>query len=419
MVGDSCIAYLGKYDAGTEINPKDSKKGAQITYKHGKEALDYERRLTIRLLCDPKASHEQSKTLIEHEGQVPPSGKKDYYEEFFAMVTPYACPGPRSNTLGGLGYGGLIMRLLSLLVLYFIIGALVLKFYVKKETLPELIPNKDFWFDLPHLVLGGLLFIKELFVKYVLRRGSYSEILIASPDNGTNKIFEITEEINLRTLYDRKLSDEFDGSGLGNEFKGYHFKIVGGQDKDGFPMKQGVLVASRVKLLLERGDVGFQKWRGRKGERRRKSVRGCILGPDMSVVQLSIVKKGDAELPGLTDNTRPRSLGPKRASKIRKLFNLSKEDNVRKYVVKHKKKIGKKEGVLKGPKIQRLITPERLRRRVVLRNRMAARREKTATEREQYATLLKKRKREANDASKERKKAKKAQAEATKQTTTA
>lgn len=214
------------------------------------------------------------------------------------------------------------------------------------------------------------------------------------------------------------MSDEFDGSGLGTEFKGYHFKIVGGQDKEGFPMKQGVLVASRVKLLLDRGDVGFQQWRGRKGERRRKSVRGCIVGPDMSVVQLTVVKKGDAELPGVTDVTRPRTFGPKRASKIRKLFNLSHEDDVRKYVVKHKKKIGKKENVLKGPKIQRLVTPERLRRRVVLKKRMAARREKTASEREQYAVLLKKRKRESSDANKQRKKARVAQAEANKQKAT-
>jgi small subunit ribosomal protein S6e len=32
--------------------------------------------------------------------------------------------------------------------------------------------------------------------------------------------------------------------------------------------------------------------------------------------------------------TVPRRLGPKRASKIRKLFNLSKEDDVRQYVVR-------------------------------------------------------------------------------------
>lgn len=43
---------------------------------------------------------------------------------------------------------------------------------------------------------------------------------------------------------------------------------------------------------------------------------------------------GEKDIPGLTDTTIPRRLGPKRASKIRKLFNLSKEDDVRQYVVR-------------------------------------------------------------------------------------
>eukprot|EP00967_Tisochrysis_lutea_P042965 scaffold51766_cov14-Tisochrysis_lutea.AAC.2 len=60
------------------------------------------------------------------------------------------------------------------------------------------------------------------------------------------------------------------------------------------------------------------------GERRRKSVRGCIVSSDLSVLNLVIVKKGEQELPGLTDEEKPRMRGPKRASKIRKLFNLSK-----------------------------------------------------------------------------------------------
>jgi small subunit ribosomal protein S6e len=51
-------------------------------------------------------------------------------------------------------------------------------------------------------------------------------------------------------------------------------------------------------------------------------VRGCIVDGNLSVLSMTIVKKGDTEIPGLTDSTVPRRLGPKRASKIRKLFNL-------------------------------------------------------------------------------------------------
>lgn len=36
---------------------------------------------------------------------------------------------------------------------------------------------------------------------------------------------------------------------------------------------------------------------------------------DLSVLNLVIVKKGEQELPGLTDEEKPRQRGPKRASK--------------------------------------------------------------------------------------------------------
>ena len=76
------------------------------------------------------------------------------------------------------------------------------------------------------------------------------------------------------------------------EYKGYVFKIMGGQDKQGFGMKQGVLVPGRVALLMSPGDSCFRGFGRRKGERRRKSVRGCIVSQDLSVLNLAIVKKG-------------------------------------------------------------------------------------------------------------------------------
>merc|ERR1711879_1121855 len=41
----------------------------------------------------------------------------------------------------------------------------------------------------------------------------------------------------------------------------------------------------------------------------------CQASPRQGSVNLAIVKKGEGEIPGLTDNTIPRRLGPKRASK--------------------------------------------------------------------------------------------------------
>lgn len=48
------------------------------------------------------------------------------------------------------------------------------------------------------------------------------------------------------------------------EFKGYVFKISGGQDKQGFPMKQGVLTNGRVFLLMKPGDACFRGFGRRK-----------------------------------------------------------------------------------------------------------------------------------------------------------
>lgn len=78
------------------------------------------------------------------------------------------------------------------------------------------------------------------------------------------------------------------------------------------------MVKGRVRLLLSKGHSTFRP--RRTGHRKRKSVRGCIIGHDMRVISLAILKKGEANIPNLTDRTCPRTLGPKRATKIRKLF---------------------------------------------------------------------------------------------------
>ncbi|KAL5073654.1 hypothetical protein RYX36_012638, partial [Vicia faba] len=208
------------------------------------------------------------------------------------------------------------------------------------------------------------------------------------------------DNFHIRAFWDKRISQEVNGDALGEEFKGYVFKITGGCDKQGFPMKQGVLTPGRVRLLLHRAGTPCFRGHGRRNrERRRKSVRGCIVSPDLSVLNLVIVKKGENDLPGLTDVEKPRMRGPKRASKICKLFNLSKEDDVRKHVNTYRRtfttKAGKKQS--KAPKIQRLVTPLTLQRK---RARIADKKKRIAkakSEAAEYQKLLASRLKEQRD----------------------
>jgi len=205
----------------------------------------------------------------------------------------------------------------------------------------------------------------------------------------------------VRPFYEKRMGQEVDAASLGDEWNGYVLRITGGNDKQGFPMKQGVLTQGRVRLLLGEGHSCYRQ--RRKGERKRKSVRGCIVDGNLSVISMAIVKKGEGEIPGLTDNTIPRRLGPKRASKIRKLFALTKEDDVRQYVIKRPlpQKEGKKQR-FKAPKIQRLVTPQVLQRK---RHRQAVKRRRSELNRQaaaEYAKILAQRQKEAKEAKRKR-----------------
>lgn len=53
-----------------------------------------------------------------------------------------------------------------------------------------------------------------------------------------------------RPFYDRRMGQEIDGEVMGEQFKGYVFRITGGNDKQGFQMKQGILMNTRTRILF-------------------------------------------------------------------------------------------------------------------------------------------------------------------------
>lgn len=187
-------------------------------------------------------------------------------------------------------------------------------------------------------------------------------------------------------LIDKRIGNEIDGSVISNVFEGYTFKITGGYDKDGFAMKNGILTQGKRRILLHKGCSMFRFKKGyhRRGVRERKLVRGCIVSHDIKVLHLKVIKRGANAIPGLTEEgcEVPKRLGPKRATKILKQFGLTKiyndkkkvegeRKNIRYIITKFapKRSVTTKNGktYVKAAKIQRLVTPQRLRRKRLLK----------------------------------------------------
>lgn len=143
-------------------------------------------------------------------------------------------------------------------------------------------------------------------------------------------MFEIERKVESR-LYDKKIGDQFDGGILGEEFEGTIMEITGGDDYQGFPMVGGHLTKKRVRPLLSKGDTGYRC--RRKGERRRKSVRGSIVSEQTCVLSLIILRAGEKEIDGLTNVVNDVSHLPRKEKKLRKMFGIpAEEENVVGYI---------------------------------------------------------------------------------------
>lgn len=192
--------------------------------------------------------------------------------------------------------------------------------------------------------------------------------------------------IDLQTsmrFYGLKIGDLVDGVLIGEDFRGYVFKITGGDDSSGLPMKKGVFTDKRVRLLLKKGSKGYRC--REKGVRKRKSVRGCIISNNIVVVSLIILKEGEKPIEGLTDRVVECSHLPKRASKLRKLFNIPEDADIVEFIREQIRKNSDSEKI-RYPRIKvtRLVTPEKIERKRKMLEEKEARRIKSEKERKEY-----------------------------------
>ena len=111
------------------------------------------------------------------------------------------------------------------------------------------------------------------------------KIIVGNPETGKSQSLEV-ESARAVPLIGRKLGEVVDGSVVG--MGGHKLQITGGSDKDGFPMRPNVHGGVRVGVVLSEG-VGFHP--SRKGERRRKTLRGNVITEEIVQINMKIVEK--------------------------------------------------------------------------------------------------------------------------------
>ncbi|NHJ87523.1 MAG: 30S ribosomal protein S6e [Asgard group archaeon] len=112
------------------------------------------------------------------------------------------------------------------------------------------------------------------------------QLNIGNPETGKTYKTAI-EGAKANSLIGKRIKEEIDGGPLG--FPGYIFKITGGSDKDGFPMRNNLEGPIRKKVLAT-GGQGFNI--KDKGLKKRKLVRGNTISDDIYQINMSITQMG-------------------------------------------------------------------------------------------------------------------------------
>ncbi|MCS7097607.1 MAG: 30S ribosomal protein S6e [Candidatus Methanomethyliaceae archaeon] len=109
------------------------------------------------------------------------------------------------------------------------------------------------------------------------------KLVISNPEDGTSKALNVKDEM-AQIFIGLKIGDHVDGEVFGHP--GKKLVITGGSDKSGIPMRPDIPGGAKKYILLS-GPPGYHP--KRKGERRRKLVRGNMITED--IVQINLVLK--------------------------------------------------------------------------------------------------------------------------------
>jgi len=110
------------------------------------------------------------------------------------------------------------------------------------------------------------------------------------PGKGLSKLVQIDE--NKFRFEGMKIGEIIKGGLIG--FPNYEFEITGGSDTSGFPIRKDVHGPVKKRILVSKRGIGYKPIR--KGQKRRKTVRGNEITHDITLINLKVIKYGEAEL---------------------------------------------------------------------------------------------------------------------------
>jgi small subunit ribosomal protein S6e len=111
------------------------------------------------------------------------------------------------------------------------------------------------------------------------------KVIVSDPQDGTSKVVEV-EDTRATPLIGRKIGETVDGSVV--DLPAHKVQIKGGSDKDGVPMRGNVHGGVRRRVVLS-GGTGFSP--KRKGQRKRKTVRGSVITDEIVQINMKIVER--------------------------------------------------------------------------------------------------------------------------------
>lgn len=118
--------------------------------------------------------------------------------------------------------------------------------------------------------------------------GKMVEFKLVISDPKVKKAYQVElKSPDADRLLGKKLGETIRGELI--NLAGFEFKITGGSDNQGFPMRLDVTGAKRIRALIGSGPgIRIKQY----GERKRKSIRGNQIADDIAQINLKVTKEG-------------------------------------------------------------------------------------------------------------------------------